>query len=89
MKIEPIQTYHANPAISHSKLEVFRRRPRLFFKRYVEKSLPPPETTTAFRVGSAVHCAILEPEEFNARFVVSQKFDRRTKDGKAAAEASR
>jgi hypothetical protein len=87
VKIESIEDYHANSAISHSKLEVFRRRPRLFFKRYVEKSLPAPETTKAFTIGSAVHCSVLEPMTFERRFILGQKFDRRTKDGKAAAEA--
>lgn len=88
MILEPIGQYHANPAVSHSKLEVFRRRPRLYQMRYVTKELPAPESTTAFRLGSAAHCAILEPNSYADRWAVRPDgIDRRTKEGKAAWEA--
>jgi hypothetical protein len=38
-------------------------------------------------LGRAFHCALLEPERFAATHVVAEKFDRRTKEGKAKAEA--
>ena len=79
---ETIEQYHANPAISHSKLECYRRRPALYFKKYVAKTLPPPEDTSAFRLGSAVHCAVLEEKEFASRYVLKPDCDRRTKEGK-------
>ena len=79
---ETIEQYHANPAISHSKLECYRRRPALYFKKYVAKTLPPPEDTSAFRLGSAVHCAVLEEKEFASRYVLRPDCDRRTKEGK-------
>ena len=81
---ESIEAYHANGAISHSKLECYRRRPALFWKKYVAKTLPEVEPTAAFRIGSAVHCAVLEPTEFAARYVLKPDLDRRTKEGKAA-----
>ena len=84
MTTEPIEQYHANPAISHSKLECFRRRPALFFKKYVAKSLPQSEESNAFRLGSAVHCAILEESTFADRYAVKPECDRRTTAGKAA-----
>ena len=74
--------YHANPAISHSKLECYRRRPALYFKKYVAKTLPQPEESGAFRLGSAVHCAVLEEKEFASRYVLKPDCDRRTKEGK-------
>jgi exodeoxyribonuclease VIII len=83
MTTEPIEQYHSNPAISHSKLECFRRRPALFFKKYVAKSLPQSEESPAFRLGSAVHCAILEESTFADRYAVKPDCDRRTKEGKA------
>jgi exodeoxyribonuclease VIII len=83
MTTEHIEQYHANPAISHSKLECFRRRPALFFKKYVAKSLPQSEESNAFRLGSAVHCAILEESTFTDRYAVKPDCDRRTKEGKA------
>jgi hypothetical protein len=41
----------------------------------------------AFRIGRALHCRILRPADYASEFVVSPRFDRRTKDGKAEAEA--
>jgi exodeoxyribonuclease VIII len=79
---ETIEAYHANPAISHSKLECYRRRPALYFKKYVVKTLAPPEDTGAFRLGSAVHCAVLEEKEFASRYILRPDCDRRTKEGK-------
>ena len=74
--------YHANPAISHSKLECYRRRPALYYKKYVAQTLPQPEESGAFRLGSAVHCAVLEEKEFASRYVLRPDCDRRTKEGK-------
>lgn len=74
--------YHANAAISHSKLECYRRRPALYYKKYVAKTLPQPEESGAFRLGSAVHCAVLEEKEFASRYVLKPDCDRRTKEGK-------
>jgi hypothetical protein len=82
MSAETIEAYHANPAISHSKLECYRRRPALYYKKYVAKTLPPPEDTSAFRLGSAVHCAVLEEKQFSARYILRPDCDRRTKEGK-------
>lgn len=45
------------------------------------------EDSDAFRVGRALHCAALRPNDFANEFAVSAKFDRRTKAGKEAAEA--
>ena len=82
MIAETIKAYHGNPAISHSKLECYRRRPALYFKKYVARTLPQPEETGAFRLGSAVHCAVLEEKEFSARYILRPDCDRRTKEGK-------
>ena len=82
MSAESIEQYHANPAISHSKLECYRRRPALYYKKYVAKTLPPPEDTSAFRLGSAVHCAVLEEKQFSARYILKPNCDRRSKEGK-------
>lgn len=76
--------YHASDAISHSKLEVFRDRPLMYFKRFVAKSLPR-EESAAFAVGSALHCAVLEPCKYAEQFAVKPEgIDRRTNAGKAA-----
>ena len=83
MIAESNQQYHANSAISHSKLEVFRRRPQLYYRRYVAKTITPEPATAALRLGSAVHCSVLEPLEMTRRFAVRPDgIDRRTKEGK-------
>lgn len=91
MIIEPSHVYHANSAISHSKLETFRRRPVLYYRKHVTKTIQPEEATTAFRLGSAVHCSVLEPHEMPTRYAIRPEgIDRRTKEGKekyAAFEA--
>ena len=85
MIVESNEVYHANEAISHSKLELFRRRPISYYRRFIAKTVARPETTEAFRIGSAAHCAVLEPATFWSRYALRPDgIDRRTKDGKAA-----
>jgi hypothetical protein len=85
MIAEPNEVYHANEAISHSKLELFRRRPISYYRRFVAKTVARPEPTEAFRLGSAAHCAVLEPKTFWDRYALRPEgIDRRTKDGKIA-----
>jgi exodeoxyribonuclease VIII len=78
---ESSSDYHASDCISHSKLEVFRKRPLLYKKRFIDKSLAP-EGSAAFVLGQAGHCSILEPTEYALRYVVAPDVDRRTKAGK-------
>lgn len=87
MIIETSEAYHANPAISHSKLEVFRQRPLMYYKRYITKEIQERERSSSFVIGSALHARVLEPEMFSRSYVVAPKFDRRTKEGKAASLA--
>ena len=85
MITESNETYHANDAVSHSKLELFRRRPISYYRRFIARTVERPEATEAFRIGSAAHCAVLEPDEFRNRYAQRPEgIDRRTKDGKAA-----
>jgi hypothetical protein len=84
---EPIATYHGAEAISHTKLEVFRRRPALYKKRFIDRTVER-EETAALVVGSALHCAVLEPGAYAHRYAIRPDgIDRRTKDGKAQWEA--
>lgn len=88
MIVESNETYHANSAISHSKLELFRRRPISYYRRFIAKTVARPEPTEAFRIGSAAHCAVLEPDKFLTRYTLRPEgIDRRTKDGKVAFAA--
>jgi len=79
----PADQYHDHPAVGHSGLVRVMRSPA----HYQEYVTHPPEPTPAMQLGTAFHTALLEPERFDQTFVVAPKFDRRTKEGKAAAEA--
>ncbi|MEO1767967.1 PD-(D/E)XK nuclease-like domain-containing protein [Thiobacter aerophilum] len=78
----PADQYHAHSAVGHSGLLRIMRSPA-HYREYVAN---PPEPTPAMQLGTAFHTAILEPNRFGETFVVAPKFDRRTKEGKAAAE---
>ncbi|WP_126448360.1 PD-(D/E)XK nuclease-like domain-containing protein [Sulfuricystis multivorans] len=89
MKIEnvgllfmPADQYHAHPAVGHSGLVRIMRSPA-HYQEYVSN---PPEPTPAMQLGTAFHTALLEHDRFSQTFVAAPKFDRRTKEGKAAAE---
>lgn len=84
---EAIAAYHGSEAISHSRLEIFRRRPALYYKRFIAKSVPPPESES-FAIGSALHALTLEgPDAYAERFATRPEgIDRRTNAGKAAWE---
>ena len=40
------------------------------------------EETKALRIGSLIHCAVLQPEALNEKFITAPEVDRRTKEGK-------
>ena len=77
--------YHADPAISTSHLHAVAASPYHYWKRYLDPDRRPVEPTAAMRLGSLVHCAVLEPDELLQRYGVAG--DRRTKAGKEQAAA--
>lgn len=82
MKIlESNEKYHANKeAIGSSLLKKIASKSVLHALASENKS------SAALELGSAIHCAILEPEQFDRQFIASPSFDRRTKEGKLLAE---
>jgi len=76
------EQYHADPAISASHLHAVAKSPYHYWSRYLDPNRTPVEPTAAMRLGSLVHCAVLEPEDLMQRYAVAP--DRRTKEGKAA-----
>jgi len=75
--------YHADPAVSASHLHAVAASPYHYWARFLDPDRKPVEPTAAMRLGSLVHCAVLEPDELSKRYAVAP--DRRTKDGKATA----
>jgi hypothetical protein len=69
--------------LSYSALKQFAKSPNHYLM-YVGREFV---ETPAMVLGSALHCAVLEPDEYCKRYTIAPKFDRRTKAGKEQAEA--
>lgn len=76
-------TYHADPRLSHSKLEAFRRRRRKYFAQHIARTMPMDEPTDAMRLGTLVDLLVLTPERVAGEIAMRPPCDRRTKEGKA------
>lgn len=77
------RVYHDAPGISNSGLSLLARSPKHY--HYHRNSGIEREPTPAQEFGTLVHCAILEPEKFEAEYFnydSSDKIDRRTTAGK-------
>ena len=78
------EEHHRMSAISASGLKLIDRSPLHYWAAYVDPNREPRDPTAAMKLGTATHCAILEPAEFDARYtVLPEGLDRRTKEGKA------
>lgn len=79
----PAPEYHATQAVSQSTLKKLSESPS---KLRWELNNPSRTSSSALTIGSAVHCALLEPDKFEDQFIAMPKVDRRTKEGKARYE---
>ncbi len=81
----PLADYHADESLGHSgAVTIMERSPAHFLWERTH----PAEQKKEFDIGTAVHCALLEPEYFNDRmFVLPVEFkDYRKKDAQALRE---
>ena len=78
----PNADYHADPAVSASHLKEISKSPFHYWSRYLNPDRVAMVPTAAMRLGTLVHCAVLEPDELTKRYQLSP--DRRTSAGKAA-----
>lgn len=86
--LETNEQYHAGPGISKSHLDAASGKSmRHYWHRYLNPNREPEPQTPAKMMGTALHCAILEPDLFPTEVIESPGFDRRTKVGKAEWEA--
>ena len=76
------QDYHSGQEVSNSALSAACRSMKHYqaYRKYGSDIAP----KTALD-GNIIHCAILEPAEFDLRYVVAPKFDMRTTIGKAGS----
>lgn len=90
-----IEQYHSGPGISRSGIETFKRSPLHYWHEYInpEREIhQKPEIITktdALEFGNAFHSYVLEPQEFEKRYMVFEKGDGRTKEGKAHNAAAK
>jgi hypothetical protein len=77
----PADEYFARQALSISRLKELRRSPLHY--RYL---LDHPKEAAAMTLGTAAHCATLEPERFATDYVV---WDRKTESGRASPRAGK
>jgi hypothetical protein len=75
--------YHADPAISASHLKAVMQSPYHYWSRFLDPKRPTVEPSSAMRLGSLAHCAVLEPDELSKRY--STCLPRNTKAGKEQA----
>lgn len=78
------EDYSAIEAVNHSKLKLMNRSPA-HYKHALDN--PESKDSKALRIGSALHCAVLEPEKFASEYLVAPKVDRRIKANKEMYEA--
>lgn len=74
------EEYFAIPALSNSGMKDLAVSPLRFWHRHINPDREPEEETAAQRIGSALHCTVLEgADAFEARYV--RAFDRSTIEG--------
>jgi hypothetical protein len=67
---EPLtwEEYCAKPGLSHSAMKDLAVSPLRFWYRHLRPDREPEEPTPEMQIGSALHCAVLEPKEFDRRY---------------------
>ena len=73
------------PELSSSQIKDVLRTPAHFYAKHMAVDKKTNAPTLNMLLGTVVHSLLLEPDRFDSEYVVSQKFDRRTKQGKADA----
>ena len=76
------ELYHAYAAVSKSDLDLLHRSAA----HYRASMTTPREETADMRLGTALHCSVLEPERFTSTYIVVEG-DRRTKAVKETVKA--
>lgn len=72
--------YHNGPGISKSQLDHIAKSPAHYL--FMKNAPVDTEKLKALDMGTALHCLLLEPDEFHNRFIEAPEFNRRTNQGK-------
>lgn len=78
-------SYHAMPELSSTQIKDVLRTPAHFYTKHMAVDKKTHAPTQTMLLGTVVHTLVLESDKFDAEYAISEKFDRRTKQGKADA----
>ncbi|QTL38753.1 PD-(D/E)XK nuclease-like domain-containing protein [Xenorhabdus budapestensis] len=76
------EDYHKGAGVSKSQLDTIAKDAALL--DWDRDAPVDEEKMSALDMGTALHCLLLEPDEFNNRFIKAPQFNRRTNSGKKA-----
>lgn len=77
--------YHAHSAFSSSQINEILRTPAHFYAKHIAKTTTKKPSDNML-LGTLVHTLLLENDKFANEYAISQKFDKRTKQGKTDAQ---
>lgn len=82
------EQYHADrECVSRSQLETLRRSPQLYHALYEARTMQPESPTPAMVLGTYVHLAVLEPEEWRRRLYPPEPVRPEEADGRAKKDS--
>lgn len=74
------EDYHAGPGLSVSGAKRLQRTPFHYHALAQPHHAPPKAPTPAMMNGTLTHCALLEPAEFDNRYLIAPDVDKRSKE---------